>query len=56
MGQSACPNGHGNNPDGSKKFTGSFPAYAYRLIPPAIPIGSSLMKRPRYGSYHRARL
>jgi hypothetical protein len=36
----------GDSPIGSRRFVGLFPAYTYTLIPPASPIGSSLMKRP----------
>ncbi len=35
----------GDKPKGSEKVTGFDPAYAYRLTPPASPIGSCVSRR-----------
>ncbi len=42
---SMMPPQGGHNPKGSLKATGFDPAYAYRLTPPASPIGSCFRKR-----------
>ena len=39
----------GHNPNGSRKLTGFEPAYAYRLPPPASPMGSCVRKIPCQG-------
>jgi len=44
VGQSGLPSGH--RPNGSVNVTGLLPAYAYRLTPPASPIGSWVRNRP----------
>ena len=38
----------GHSPNGSLNCTGSFPAYAYRMLPPARPMGSWVRKGPGY--------
>ncbi len=43
----------GPNPNGSLKDMGLFPAYAYRLTPPARPMGSWVSRHPRWRSYRR---
>ena len=43
-------------PLGSRKFTGSLPAYETGLSPPSSPVGSTLKKRPNPASYHRLRM
>lgn len=45
-----CPQS-GHSPNGSLKLIGLLPAYAYRLTPPASPMGSWVRKR-RFGPEH----